>query len=103
MPPVPVRKRLAGSDSFGHEWPKDGSVTEVEYDEALILLAIPDGGFSIADQPGDRPKPAPEPGPEVTEPEAMDGLSEVDPKSDDATDKPAARKTAARRTSKPQS
>lgn len=98
MPTVPVRKARAGSDSWGHVWPKDGAVAEVDYDEAMVLLAIPDGGFSIADQPGDKPTPEPEPEPEVSEPDPAQGeLSELDPKPDDATDKPPAKKTAARR------
>lgn len=96
MPTVPVRKALAGSDSFGHSWPKDGAVIDVDYNEAMALLAIPDGGFSVADQPGDKPEP--EPSAEVSEPDPAQGeLSEIDPKPDDATDKPAAKKTAARR------
>jgi hypothetical protein len=49
---VPVRKKYAGSDSAGNVWPEDGSVIEVPYEHALLLVKIPDGGFSI-DEPGE--------------------------------------------------
>ena len=46
---IPVRKEYAGSDSLGHVWPKDGSIVEVSYEDALLLVRIPDGGFSIVE------------------------------------------------------
>lgn len=46
---VPVRKAQAGSDSAGNVWPEDGSVIDVDYEHALLLVKIPDGGFSIAE------------------------------------------------------
>src|SRR5437588_9378044 len=58
---VAVRKHRAGSDSFGHTWPGDGSVVDVPLDEAGQLVSIPDGGFSIVDDP------APEPARDVDE------------------------------------
>jgi hypothetical protein len=41
-----IWKRHAGSDSFGHVWPENGSVIEID-DPAQIaaLKKIPDGGF----------------------------------------------------------
>lgn len=89
MSTVPVRKASAGSDSWGHVWPKDGAVVDVDYEQALTLVGIPDGGFSIAE---DKRQP------DVTEPApAQEELSEVDPTSQDATDSAPAKKTAARR------
>jgi len=46
---VPVRKALAGSDSFGNTWPKDGSVVKIPYAQALSLVGIQDGGFTIVE------------------------------------------------------
>jgi hypothetical protein len=56
---VPVRKARAGSDSAGYTWPEDGSVVDVEYEHALKLVKIPDGGFSIVEP--DEGLPAREP------------------------------------------
>lgn len=65
---VRVRKELAGSDSFGHVWPEDGSEVEMEYEQALVLVAIPDAGCSVAG-PALDPEPAEEEQPaEGTEP-----------------------------------
>lgn len=71
-PLVPVRKLRAGNDSYGNCWEEDGSVVEVPYDQAMDLVAIPDGGFSVADEDG-RPEgtitePAPAAKKAVTEP-----------------------------------
>lgn len=52
---VLIRKSKAGADSFGNEWSEDGAVVDVDQDEARQLLAIADGGFSVAD-----PDPEPE-------------------------------------------
>ncbi|KAB7850127.1 hypothetical protein [Streptomyces mobaraensis] len=42
-----IRKAQAGSDSYGHTWPEDGAVVEVDDPEQVAaLLTIPDGGFS---------------------------------------------------------
>ena len=57
---VPVRKAQAGSDSAGNVWPEDGSVIDVDYEHALLLVKIPDGGFSIA-EPEEEKLPAREP------------------------------------------
>jgi len=83
---VPVRKAHAGSDSAGNTWPEDGSVVDVEYEHALLLVKIPDGGFSIVEpdeglparEPQDKtdeapvrfvePHPAPEAERAITEP-----------------------------------
>ncbi|WP_327066896.1 hypothetical protein [Kitasatospora sp. NBC_01302] len=81
MPTVPLRKRLAGSDSYGHAWPEDGSVIDVDYEQAMDLLAIPDAGFTVADQPTTQGEPAPEQG----------EFSEVEQAGQDATDIPAKR------------
>jgi hypothetical protein len=87
MSTVPLRKARAGSDSYGHVWPEDGVVVDVDYEQALVLLAIPDGGFTVAEDQ-----------PEVTEPDPGPELSEVAPDPEpDASDTPPAKKTARRR------
>lgn len=62
-----IKKARAGSDSFGHVWPEDGSVVDVPADEAAVLLRIPDGGFTdvSAPEPEPQPLPDPEPAPEA--------------------------------------
>jgi hypothetical protein len=108
MSDVPLRKKLAGSDSYGHEWAKDGAVVNVPYDTAMELLAIPDAGFSVADTPedlaaqaaGDTSGPERESDPEVTEPDPAEPMDEIAPEPDaPATDAPA-KKTTARRSTK---
>lgn len=91
MSTVHLKKARAGSDSRGNVWPEDGAVIEVDYDHALTLLAIPDGGFSVVDNPEpETPKADPEP----EQDDSADELSEVAPEPDpDATpDKPAPRR-----------
>jgi hypothetical protein len=89
---VPLRKASAGADSFGHEWPEDGAVVEVDYDHAMALLAIPDGGFSVADQKDE---------PEIAEPDPGPEMSEVEPEPDEsATDTPPKKTTRGRSTAK---
>lgn len=56
---IPVRKARSGSDSFGNTWPEDDSVVKVPYEQALLLVKIPDGGFSIVEP--DEGLPAREP------------------------------------------
>lgn len=80
MSTVHLRKARAGSDSWGHSWPEDGAVTEVDYDQALVLLAIPDGGFSVVDTP--QPEPSSEPdtdGAASEEPEVSEVAPEPEP------------------------
>lgn len=48
---VHIRKARAGNDSFGNSWLEDGAVVEVPVDQAAVLMAIPDGGFSEAPAP----------------------------------------------------
>lgn len=45
---VLLSKKRAGADSYGNVWPEDGAVIEVVDEQAAVLLAIPDGGFSEA-------------------------------------------------------
>ncbi|MFE2969914.1 hypothetical protein ACFXKC_40855 [Streptomyces sp. NPDC059340] len=105
---VNVRKTQAGADSFGNTWPEDGAVVPVPYEQAVILLAIQDGGFSVVDTPAeDVPSedPQPVPDPEPDSGEAAE-LSEIDPDAPasepvaepESEAKPAAKKTAARKT-----
>lgn len=89
MSTVPIRKRLAGSDSYGHVWAEDGAVVDVDYDQAMTLLAIPDGGFTVAED---------QPDPDVAEPDPGPEMSEVAPEPEpDASDTTPAKKTVSRR------
>jgi hypothetical protein len=65
-----IRKALAGSDSYGHQWPEAGAVVEVTAEQAAELLAIPDGGFSlVTDESPIVEEPAAEPTDSVEEPD----------------------------------
>jgi hypothetical protein len=46
-----LRKEQGGSSIGPHEWPEDGSVTEVPDHFGRTLLAIPDGGFTEVPAP----------------------------------------------------
>lgn len=48
-----LKKRHAGSDSFGHVWETDGATVEVTDDEAYELLRVHDSGFEAVDAPDD--------------------------------------------------
>lgn len=100
MPDVPLRKRLAGSDSYGNVWPKDGSVVEVPYGQAMDLLAIPDGGFSVADTAATDAGPAPDGPAAVTEPDPEPAMDEVAPEPEQPVAEAPAKKATARRTTK---
>lgn len=91
-----IRKARAGSDSFGHVWPEDGAVIEIDDpDQIAALMAIDDAGFSEV-TPGKKPAPAAE-DPGDDEPDGE--VSEIDPEAPagEPDDKPAPRKTAAKR------
>lgn len=98
-----IRKDRAGSDSFGHTWNEDGAVVEMPHEEAEDLLAIPDGGFTLVVPDADSadPEPLGDAAPEdEPEPDGNPEFSEIDPKApaDEPETKPAAKKTAAKRT-----
>ena len=100
-----IRKTAAGSDSFGHVWPEDGAVVEIDDPEQIAsLMAIPDAGFSEVtptgddsdnDPPGD-PDGKKDPG--DGNPDAKE-ISEIDPNAPAAEpeSKTPAKKTAARK------
>lgn len=69
MSTVHLRKERAGSDSWGHDWPEDGAVVEVDYDQAMVLLAIPDAGFTVVDKPAPKQAKKPELSEVAPEPE----------------------------------
>lgn len=57
MTMIRVRKEHAGDAAgrtdgvaWSYDWPQDGAVLEVPYEVALEVLAIPHGGFSVADE-----------------------------------------------------
>lgn len=98
MADVLIRKERAGSCSLGYTWPEDGSVVEVAYEDAVQLLALHDGGFSVATPPaqpvepvdGGDQTPVP-PAPVVPEPETpvIDPTPDPEP-SPDSDPAPAA-------------
>ncbi|MGW5477707.1 hypothetical protein [Streptomyces sp. NPDC004008] len=101
-----IRKAAAGSDSFGHVWPEDGAVVEIDDPEQIAaLMAIADAGFSEVTPSADENPESPE-DPEDPGLEEKKEISEVDPQApaDNPEDKPAAKKAAARKTtaSKPE-
>lgn len=66
MPMFKVKKRRAGSDSYGHVWESDGATVEIDDPDIVNeLLAIPDGGFElVSEEPPPAPAgPAPDPQP----------------------------------------
>ena len=71
-PKVPVRKAQAGSDSYGNTWKTDGAVVRVPYAQAMDLVSIPAGGFTVADEDdtpsGEVTEPKPAAKAAVTEP-----------------------------------
>jgi hypothetical protein len=70
-----IRKTAAGSDSFGHVWPEDGAVVEIDDPEKIAsLMAIPDAGFSEVTPAGDDDSD-----PVDDDPEAKKEISEIDP------------------------
>lgn len=109
-----IRKQQAGSDSFGHSWPEDGAVVDIDDGEQIAsLMAIPDGGFSevtpaAEETPEDPPRGDPHPHDPNADAQEKQEISEVDPNAPaaepDVKPEPAAKKTAARKTttSKPE-
>jgi|SRR5581483_653882 len=83
-PTVPLRKASGGCSVLGYMWPEDGAVVDVEYGDAMTLLAIQDGDFTVADDDLPKVKPAAvtEPGPEadVTEPAPTADAGVAEPK-----------------------
>jgi len=54
-----LKKEQGGSAVGEYAWDKDGDVTEVPDGLAAELLAIPDGGYSRAEEPKKAPKAEP--------------------------------------------
>lgn len=111
-----LRKETGGTSIGPHEWPEDGSVTEVPDELGRSLMAIPDCGFEKVDGPAPEPDPAEVPetgggtgteGGEGTAPgpEADGDADPVDPVPDPVTPEPepadAEPAPAARRGRKP--
>ena len=84
---VLLRKERAGSCNLGYDWPTDGAEVEVTPEHARLLLAVPDGGYSVA-APSGSPKSTEDADRTIEEPAAEAPISEA----------PAPRKTAAKRT-----
>src|SRR5881397_2969231 len=94
-----IRKTAAGSDSFGHVWPEDGAVVEIDDPEQIAsLMAISDGGFSEV-TPAGADDPDSDPDSADDDAEAKKEISEIDPNApaDEPEAKTPAKKTAARK------
>lgn len=99
---VLLRKARAGSTNLGYTWPEDGSIVEVTPEHAQLLLAVPDGDFSVVTrqvvgEPGPElqiEEPAPETSTVIEEPAPDASISEA-PAPRKAPAKRAAKKTAA--------
>lgn len=46
-----LRKSTGGATVLGYTWRNDGDIVQVSYEHAVILLRIPDGGYSEVDPP----------------------------------------------------
>jgi hypothetical protein len=83
---VHIRKARAGNDSYGNEWPEDAAVIDIPVEQAAVLMAIPDGGFSEAPAPKKREKqdtPAEDVGKQADDQQATeDGKPTEDPPAD---------------------
>lgn len=91
---VHIRCDHACGSSLGYRWPTPGAVVEVDPRHAPELLAIPFGGFSVAEAPAKQETPAKqvrEVPVEVTEPapENHRGAQVTEP-----APKPSGRRTA---------
>lgn len=85
-----IRKQRAGSDSYGHTWPEDGAVVEIEDGEQIAsLVAIPDGGFSEVAPDADEEPEAPDPDDPPADPEAPE---EEEEEEDEEEEKPRRRR-----------
>ncbi|BFP50024.1 hypothetical protein KCMC57_63920 (plasmid) [Kitasatospora sp. CMC57] len=95
-----VRKLAAGSDSHGHVWEYDGAVVEMPHEQAEELLAIPDGGFTLADGP-EEAQPVGDDGAPILPPVEQTPHPAADPEAQDSGDadgaqeQPSAESTAA--------
>lgn len=83
MTTLHLRKERAGGDSYGNQWDRDGAVVEVPRDQALVLLAIPDGDFAVVTAPA-----APAPTVPATDDET-DGDLDINPDAGVETTEPA--------------
>lgn len=73
-----IRKDAAGADSLGHVWANDGDIVEMPHEDAEQLLAIPDGGFTLADGPAE-PQPVDDDGAPILPPNGSDSAPEQTP------------------------
>jgi len=104
MAMVPVRKQHAGDAAgrledgqpWSYDWEQDGAVVEVPYEVALDLLAIPHGGFSVAER-----AVAEEPPTAADDDDGLGDPGEIEepsPAGSEFSEAPAARRRTARKT-----
>lgn len=67
-----LRKKTGGCTIGAYEWPEDGSVAEVSYEDGLALLAIPGNDFSVADPAEAADTPASDEATDAGEPAGAD-------------------------------
>jgi hypothetical protein len=106
MAMVPVRKqhagdaagRLEGGQPWSYEWEQDGAVVEVPYEVALDLLAIPHGGFSVAERSAPEEPSASDDGDDETGLGDPGEIEEPNPADSEFSEAPATRKRTAKKT-----
>lgn len=86
--------RLADGTGWSFEWPQDGAVIEVPYEVALDLLAIPHGGYGVADDAESAAGEDESPG-EHADSEDASEIEEPAPTEDEFSEAPTPRKRAA--------
>ena len=75
-------KHRAGSTSLGYTWDEDGQAVDVDDEHVVLLLALPDGGFRLADVVASAAPPAPvlnPPGAEPSTPASPEQTPSTDP------------------------
>jgi hypothetical protein len=92
---IPLRKEHAGSCNLGYSWPEDGSVVEVTPEHAALLLAVPDGDFTVAAAPESAVEAASDAvDKQIEEPAPEAPISEAPPARKAPTKRAAAKKTS---------
>lgn len=94
---ISLRKEHAGSCNLGYTWPEDGSVVDVTPEHAVLLLAVPDGDFTVV-----APEMRGEQGPELTDLPAGDFVTPIEEPAPEApiSEAPPVRKATSKRAAK---
>ena len=74
-----LHKHRAGSTSLGYTWDEDGQAVEVADEHVVLLLAIPDGGFRLAELVDLNTQPDPDVNPSGSAPATPDSPEQALP------------------------